>query len=118
MANIITIPAGLIKVSDQRDRSCTLTFETRELENSEFMALRDIRGMEGWLAFALNQIQMNEIPKTPAKTGVKSSAQRMRAVIFIKWKQLNSPLDFEVFYEAEMNHDIEAKKRELMPKDS
>lgn len=111
--NIIQIPAGLEGVKDNKDRSCRLTFETRELENSEFTALRDIRGQEGWLVFALNEIQEAEIPKQQAEKGTKTPSQRLRAVLFILWKQEKSELDFETYYASRIESIIEKVKLKL-----
>jgi hypothetical protein len=113
MANILTVPAGLVSATDQRDRSCKLTFETRELENSEFLALRDIRGSEGWLAFALNPIQESDIPKSPATKEGKTPSQRLRSVLFLLWKKEASPLDFNIFYDAKVEAIIEKVKLRL-----
>lgn len=112
MATII-IPAGLVGVVDLKDRSCKLTFETRELSNQEFLALRDIRGNNGWLAFSLNEIQDDEIPKSVAEVGAKSHSQRLRSVLFIKWKQEKSLLDFDVWYKAKMEGLIANIKNKL-----
>ncbi len=111
--NIITLPAGLVSVNDLKDRSAKLTFETRELSNPEFVALRDIRGMQGWLAFSMNEIQEEELPKELAETGTKTPSQRLRAVLFVKWKQENSLLAFDVWYKSKMETLIQNIKNKL-----
>lgn len=110
---IIVIPAGLVGVNDLKDRSCKMTFETRELDNQEFLALRDVRGQEGWLGFALNLIQETDFPKEQAEKGVKTPSQRLRAVIYRLWEQEKSKLDFEVFYQAKMESIIQHLKNKL-----
>jgi hypothetical protein len=102
MANILTTQAGLEAVRDNKDRSCRLTFETQELTNEEFNALRDIRGEVGWLAFALNPVSEKDLPKENAEVGTKTPSARLRAVLFILWKHEHSLLDFDVFYKAKM----------------
>ena len=113
MSNIITIPAGLTGVVDLKDRSCKLTFETRELDNAEFSTLRDIRGQVGWLAFAMNPISEDDIPTEFAETEQKSPGKRMRSVLYILWKQEESELDFEVWYRGKMESIIESIKKKI-----
>lgn len=110
---IIIIPAGLVGVNDLKDRSSKLTFETRELTNSEFTALRDVRGSEGWLAFSLNEIQDKEIPTDIAETGTKTPSQRLRAVLFVLWKQEKSLLDFDIWYKSKMEGIINQLKNKI-----
>lgn len=109
----IVLPAGLVSVNDLKDRSAKLSFETRELSNPEFIALRDIRGTQGWLAFSMNEIQEEEIPTEMAETGTKSPSQRLRSVLFLMWKQEKSLLDFDVWYRSKMETLIQNIKNKL-----
>lgn len=115
--NNILLPVQLISVKDLKDRSCNMTFETRELDNREFSDLRDLRGQGGWLMFGLNEIQEEEMPKENAEVGQKSPSQRLRAVMFIKYKQEKedgeTELAFDVWYASKMESIIEMIKKKI-----
>lgn len=84
---VIQLPVVLVNVSDKKDRSCVLRYETRELTNNEFAILRDRRDMEGWLAFAPNEVQPEEIPEEDAEVGSETPSQKLRKAIYVLWKQ-------------------------------
>jgi hypothetical protein len=110
----ILIPAGLDSVRDMKDRSCKMTFITRELENNEFALLRDIRGAEGWLLFSLNEVQEKDIPEEAVEeVEGKTPSQRLRSVLFVLWKQSKSELDFNIWYRSKMESIIQAIKNKL-----
>jgi hypothetical protein len=110
---IITLPSQLISVTDLKDRSCKLAFETRELENNEFSALRDVRGREGWLGFSLNEIHEGDMPEKPAEVEGKTPSQRLRSVLYVLWKQEKSELPFQVWYESKIESIIQKVKDRL-----
>lgn len=81
------LPAILDAVNDYKDRSCGLRFVTRELSDPEFIELRGLRGMEGWLLFGNEQPTKSDIPKGTPETGGKSQAQRLAGVLYRLWEQ-------------------------------
>jgi len=110
---MIKQPAILDTIRDLKDRSGKLAFVTRELSNNEFNKLRDLRGLEGWILFDLNEIQEEEIPKEPAEMESKTPSQRLRSVLFILWKQQGEKGEFKEFYRKRMEEIIQAIKNKL-----
>jgi len=111
------LPALLNTVRDLRDRSCKMSFITRELTNDEFSELRGLRGMEGWLLFGKERMSKSDIPKGTPETGNKSPAQRMRSVFYLLWKQEHdadiTKLNDREFYEQHMEMLITSLKNKL-----
>lgn len=99
------------------DRSWKLTFETRELTGDEVKVLADHYQGEGWLVFKPNSdgLEIGEVPKGNAEAGTKSQSSRLRAVIYLDWKQHGSKGDFEAFYRTYYEKLIEYAKTRLTP---
>lgn len=82
----INLPAILNPISRRKDKSVKISFETRELQSDELITLMALEGVEMWLCLAPNQEEI-EVPDQKAEVEEKSSAQRMRSVLFILYKQ-------------------------------
>lgn len=115
--NNILLPVQLEAVKDMADRSCKMTFATRELDNREFTDLRDLRGQLGWLMFGINEIKEEEMPKEQAEVGSKTPSQRLRAALYVLYKQEKednqTELVFDLWYSARMESIIEAVKKKI-----
>jgi len=116
MSTKITLPAILNPISRRKDKSVKLSLETRELGHDEILTLMSLEGSEGWIAFAPNAEQL-EIPDTPAELDTKSPSERLKAVLFILWKQQQSKgkyaAPFETFRLEHMDKIIEYVKKKL-----
>ena len=108
-----TLPAILDGILDLKDRSCSMRFVTRELNNKEFAELRDMRGFEGWLLFGQERMTKDDIPKGDPETGGKSPAQRMRAVLYLLWKQEGDGMNDKEYYESKMEMILQKLKNKL-----
>ena len=97
------------------DKSATLKFISLfELTNEAVAFIRDNANQKGWLIFSPNELQESDIPQGQAPSGeFKTASQRLRAVMFVWWKQLNSQDKFQDFYESELNRIIESYKAKL-----
>lgn len=108
------IPSVMKPPRFKDDNSANLTFETDELSVSDKLKVLEYMGQAGWLLFAPNQIQDSEVPEDQANTDGKSPAQRLRATLFIYWKQVKKGEgDFETFYRATMEKFIDNFKERL-----
>lgn len=56
-----------------------------------------------------------ELKDIKGEFATKTPSQRLRATIFVWWKQQNEPGDFEDFYRRRMETLIESVKSELQP---
>lgn len=109
MDDLIQVPVLVTGFRPKADRSWKLEFETRELIGSEVAMLADNYQGEGWLVFKPNAqgIDLKEVPTNDADAGVKSPAQRLRAVVFKYWKQNVDKGDFEAYWRAYVQKQIE-----------
>lgn len=105
---LVQVPAQIVDFKPKADRSWRLTFGTRELSGEEVKVLADNFQGEGWLVFSPNgEIAPDDVPLELADAGVKSPAQRLRAVIYLLWKQKGSKGDFESYYRTSMEKLVE-----------
>ena len=109
----ITLPVVLDEIKERKDWSSRIVFDSRELSEEEFMILRRAKGTEGWLLFSENEIDKNDIPEQDAEVDVKTPAQRLRSVLFVRWKQLGEPETFKIYYDKAVEHFINEVKSKL-----
>lgn len=112
----VLLPAILSKVASRKDRSYSLSFETRELGGSEASILLDSIQQEGWILFSPNEdLTETDIPdeKADSMTGSKTQAQRLRSTLYVLWKQRGQNGSFESFYRSNMETIIELIKEKL-----
>lgn len=111
----VLLPAILSKVASRKDRSYSLTFETRELGKDAAM-LMDMLQSEGYLLFSPNDdLAEADIPdeKADAMTGQKTQAQRLRGVIYRLWEQSGKNGNSEEYYRSIMESLIDQLKERL-----
>jgi hypothetical protein len=113
----IILPAILNPVSRRKDKSVKLSFETRELGSDEILSLMSLEGDEMWIALAPNQDQLPEIPTERAEIEEKTPSERLRAVLFVWYKQESEARKFigtfESFKNEKMEKIIESIKSKL-----
>lgn len=102
MKNGFETPAQLMGIRSMVDGGMGVTFHTNELTAEEKAAIMGFHMKAGWLLFSPNPIAETDIPKIQAEKGAKTPSQRLRAVLFILWKQSGSLDDFERFYQQYM----------------
>jgi hypothetical protein len=118
MNELVSVPAQVVNMSPKQDRSWKLVFETRELQGEEVKILADNFQGEGWLLFKPNgTIDIDEVPNDVAESGAKTPSQRLRAVLYIMWKQQGGKGDFESFYRTQLEKLIEHIKSRLEPEE-
>ncbi len=109
------LPAQLKKVASRADRTYDLVFNTRELTGIEASFLLGELMKEGWLQYAPNEDEMVDIPdeKADPMTGTKTQAQRLRAALYVLWKQRGGTGNSEDFYRSYMENIIDQIKSKL-----
>jgi hypothetical protein len=116
---MLILPSFLEKFESLKDRTVKLTFGTNELSPQQLGEIGQALQREGFLAFKDNPFkqeekdilkgldaEFEENPKTPS--------QRLRAVLYVSWKQ--KPEGYEVFsqyYEFKMEKIIGHLKSKL-----
>ena len=104
----------------RKDGSVKLSFTT-DLEQTtpQFMEFDEARNTHGILYYSdraeLTQAEVDELDSVDIELEGKSKAQRLRAVLFILWKQQGEIGDFKEFYSQWMEKIIQGMKDKLEP---
>jgi len=112
----IQLSAHLVKANFNKDGSVSLNFKSgQEIADDKTIYLVNAARKDelGWLLWSPNQIQVDDLPKEQAEESQKTSAQRLRATIFVLWQQRGKVGDFEVFYREKMEKLIDQVKSNL-----
>lgn len=113
MSNTFQAPAILTRASVTKDGGLSLGFHTNELSVEDKVIALSYFQKFGWILFKESEFEEKDIPQVDATDESKSPSQRLRAVLFILWKQEGEKGDFEVFYRANMEKAINRVKRFL-----
>lgn len=114
------LPVSLNPISRRKDKSVKMSFETRELNPEETMILMAMEGEEGWLLFSTNreEIKEEDVPQEKAEVDDKTPSERLRAVMFVWYKQESDKGryigTFENFRRDKMEKIIESIKSKLV----
>lgn len=110
--NIFQAPAILTRIAYMKDGGLSLGFATNELSDEDKIVASKFHQRFGYVLFKENEFTDGDIPDADASDESKSPSQRLRAVLFIYWKQKSAGGDFDSFYRKEMekfiNHVKEA----------
>jgi hypothetical protein len=110
---ILKIPAHMKSYRDLVDGSANISFGTPELTDEDILVLRRFRSEAGWLLFAPNPLQEEDIPKETAEVSQKTPSARLRAILFVYWNQLGKPDTFDLWYNKTMEKFINSVKVKL-----
>lgn len=113
----IKLPVYLTGFSSKSDGSASLRFSTQELLASDFSLLKDDLNLFGWLVFKPDATEPPEAPDEAPEREGKSLSERLRAIYFVRWKQLKdagkTDKDFESYRRMNMEAMIESIKAKL-----
>jgi hypothetical protein len=110
--------AQIDRISSRKDRTLSVVLNTQEMSPKETGQLFDFQGLQIWVAFAETALTYTdlEIPDTMVATDdTKSPSERLRAVLFVYYKQNESKLNkpFDTFYREQMERYIDSIKAKL-----
>lgn len=112
----IILPSTINPPRIRKDGSCSVSVDTRELSAEEIFTIMGLRNSEGWFAFAPN-LEDIEIPEEKAEVDEKSQSERLRAVLYVYYKQETEKGRFvglfETFKKEKMEKIIEFVKSKL-----
>jgi hypothetical protein len=107
---IFSAPAILTRLAFTKDGGLSIGFATNELTDKDKVIASQFHGKFGHVLFKENEITPEEIPDADATDESKSPAQRLRATLFVLWKQRGKKGDFESFYRLQMENAIDRVK--------
>lgn len=111
--NYFQFEASLDGVSYLADGGVSLRFSTKELGAEDRVKVSYFHRHYGWVCFKENEFKEDEIPTGDAEDEERSPSQRLRAVLYILWKQKASKLPFEQFYRNQIDAAI-SRVRKLL----
>lgn len=111
---MIILPGQLDSIRTLKDKSIKVTFETQELNPQDLLGLMENVNQFGYLAFKKEPFKqeekemMNDL-KSEMEFKGKTSSQRLRSVLFVKWQQNPEGFDtsvkhYEHYMEKIINH--------------
>ena len=109
----ITTPATLTGISTKVDGSLSVRFATQELTSDKKLALIELQNQFGYICFAPSEAEAADIPETQPDDTRKTQSQRLRAVLFLLYKQGERLDDFDFYYREKMEKFIEHIKSKL-----
>jgi hypothetical protein len=113
MSEVFQAPAILNSIAYTKDGGLRLGFITNELGNEEKVIAGKFYSRFGFLLFKENAFKEADVPASDATDETKSPAQRLRATLFVLWKQRGAKGDFEAFYRENMEKAITRVKNLL-----
>lgn len=114
MSRAFQAPAILTRMSYTKDGGLSLGFTTNELTNDEKVLAAQYFQQFGYILFKPNQFTESDMPDDEAPSDEsKTPSQRLRATLFVWWKQLGEPEEFESFYRKWLEKAIDRVKRLL-----
>jgi len=110
-----SLPVTLDGAARKKDDSVSLRFVTTfEITTEDYMEIDRKRNQTGWLVFSPNPIEDTEIPKEVVTSDKKSKSQRLRASLYVLYKQ-NHPdgLDADAWVDRAMEKIIQDVQEKL-----
>jgi len=109
----IRVNTNITSISAKKDGSLGLRMETPELSAEEKVEFMKLQGMNLDAIFTPLDEPHPEEMKVNKELNTKSQGQRIRAVIFLLWKQSGEQESFEVFYQNKTEKIISYLKDQL-----
>ncbi len=100
-------------INAKKDRSVGLRLNTPELSSKEKAELMDLQGINIDVFLKPFDTVPDDIVTVDTDLNAKSSSQRLRAVLFVLWKQLGGTEDFNEYYKMVMEKLINHFKGKL-----
>lgn len=112
----VTCPCILSGASTRSDGSLSLKFSTPELEATEKTAFFELLNLNLKMLLQPADGVPVELKEVKGQFDRKTPSARLRAVLYILWKQADGTGDFEDFYRRQIDVFIDAVKKKLEPK--
>ena len=110
---MLMLPCTFTGFSSRSDGSASLRWVTQELTAEDFALLKEVHNQYGWLVFRENEIKAEDIPHELAEDKNKTPSKRLRATLFVLYKQLAIREEFDIWYRIQMEKIIDQIKSRL-----
>jgi len=105
---ILQIETIIKKVSTLVDGGLKIEVLTQELKPEDTTKLFQLKGKSGFAVFKPARITEEDIIKLPEEIrefkSDKTPSQRLRAVIYLNWKQTSQKETFDTYYRKQVNY--------------
>lgn len=102
-------------VRSRKDRSLSFTTSTPELTEEQAAAFLGLHGTNVRMMIQPLEIEADALVEVKTELEAKTQAQRIRACIFVAWKQGGKKGSFEDFYQRKTEKIIDWLKTQLEP---
>ena len=111
----ITCEVILSSIRTKADNSLGLSFSTPELAPDEVMAFIQIKNMNLKMLLQPMGEEVPEVKEIKNVLAKKTQSERVRGTLFVWWKQLGEPGEWETFYRHETEKILDQIKSHLNP---
>lgn len=116
----IVLESCIEGINSRQDHSWVIKLATQELDGSSIASLSELKKNGGYCKVLISNsnitpLEEEMVDKTQiASTGKnKTKSQRLRAVLYRCWEQSGLQIDFEDYYNTEMERIIDVRKSTL-----
>jgi len=109
----LQVQAVITGIRAKVDRSLGISINTPELSTQEKALFFELQGLNSQLTITPLDEKAEGIETIDKELGGKSYSQRLRAVLFVLWKQEGEQGKFDDFYRLKMEQMIEHFKSKL-----
>lgn len=110
---MIKLQGYFTRFGSRSDGSASLSFTTLELNGDDFAKLKEHQNQFGHILFKENEFKVEDLPTEQAEDTSKTPSKRLRATLFVLWKQEGKKGDFESWYRERMEKVIDMVKAKL-----
>ena len=111
--NTIKCNAIITSIRSKRDGSLGLSIETPELSNSEKVLFMELQGLNSDLTITPLDSTTVETTVIDKDTKSRTPSERMRAVLFLLWKQEGEQDFFDNYYKIKLENLIDMLKEKI-----
>lgn len=115
MPKAITCDTILTGAATRADGSLSLRFSTPELKPDEKTVFFELLNQNLKMLLQPADGEVIELKDVKGEFDTKTPSQRLRATLFVWWKQLKEPGEFEEFYRRRLEAIIDDVKANLQP---
>jgi len=113
MKDFFQIDGYFTGINPKADKTCTLRFNTQEVDPEKVKEIWGYLQSYGRLLFGKNEYIADEVPTDDAPVdGWKTPSQRLRGVLYVLWSEKKEG-EFNSFYVKKMEEIIEHFKGKL-----